>query len=81
MNTNVVDLDIAKNIFHLYSLGADSKASKKKLKRSELLRYFANTPASLIGMEACGGAHIGQTLVYLLACQSNESTQREPIFA
>ncbi|CAG1771394.1 hypothetical protein BAC3_01783 [uncultured bacterium] len=57
MNHSVVGLDIAKNIFHLYSLGADGKATKKKLKRAELLRFFANYPASLIGMEACSGAH------------------------
>jgi len=42
MNTNVVGLDIAKNIFHLYSLGTDGKATKKKLKRADLLRFFAN---------------------------------------
>ena len=57
MTNSVVGLDIAKNIFHLYSLEADGKAMKKKLKRAELLRFFANTPVSLIGMEACGGAH------------------------
>ena len=57
MNTKVVGLDIAKNIFHPYSLEANGKATKKKLKRAELLRFFANTPVSLIGMEACGGAH------------------------
>ena len=32
MNTNVVGLDIAKNIFHFYSLGVDEKVTKKKLK-------------------------------------------------
>jgi transposase len=57
MNTNVVGLDIAKNIFHLYSLGTDGKATKKKLKRADLLRFFANYTESLIGIEACGGAH------------------------
>jgi transposase len=30
---------------------------KKKLKRSELLAYFATYPASIIGIEACGNAH------------------------
>jgi len=30
---------------------------KKKLKRAELLTFFATYPASVIGMEACGGAH------------------------
>jgi transposase len=57
MNSNVVGLDLAKSIFHLYSLTVEGKPVKKKLKRSELLRYIANMPVSLIGMEACGGAH------------------------
>jgi len=57
MNINVVGLDIAKSIFHLYSLTAEGKPVKKKLKRNELLIYIANMPVSLIGMEACGGAH------------------------
>lgn len=57
MNRNVVGLDIAKSIFHLYSVTTEGKPVKKKLKRSELLRYIANMPVSLTGMEACGGAY------------------------
>lgn len=57
MNNNAIGLDIAKNIFHLYSLDTNSKAIKKSLKRAELLAFFANYPMSLIGIEACGGAH------------------------
>lgn len=58
MNTSVIGLDIAKHIFHMATFGAaDGKMIKKKLKRSELLAFFANYPASIIGMEACGGAH------------------------
>ena len=57
MNDNVIGLDIAKNIFHMYSVGADNKPIKKKLKRVELLAFFANYPVSLIGIEACGSAH------------------------
>ena len=56
MNTNVIGLDIAKNIFHMYTF-IEGKAVKKKLKRAELLVFFANYPASLIGIEACGSAH------------------------
>jgi hypothetical protein len=48
MNNKVVGLDIAKNIFHLYSLEADGKTTKKKLKRAELLRFFANYPVSCV---------------------------------
>ncbi|WP_230988056.1 IS110 family transposase [Bathymodiolus japonicus methanotrophic gill symbiont] len=58
MNNSVIGLDIAKNIFHMYTF--DEKKSqpvKKKLKRAELLIFFANYPVSLIGIEACGGAH------------------------
>jgi transposase len=57
MNNSVIGLDIAKSIFHLFYVSANGKPVKKKLKRSELLSYIANMPASLIGMEACGGAH------------------------
>lgn len=57
MNNNVVGLDIAKSIFHLYSIQADGKVFKKKLRRNELLSFMANMPASLIGIEACGGSH------------------------
>lgn len=56
MNRNVVGLDIAKHVFHLYTM-KDGKAVKKKLKRSELSAVMAQWPASLIAMEACGGAH------------------------
>jgi transposase len=57
MNNSVIGLDIAKNIFHLFTLLADGKILKKKLNRTKLLEFFANYPASIIGMEACGGAH------------------------
>lgn len=30
---------------------------RKKLKRAEVAKFFANMPACLVGMEACGGAH------------------------
>ena len=36
---------------------AEDKPVKKKLRRAELLAFFANYPASLIGIEACGSAH------------------------
>lgn len=56
MNRNVMGLDIAKQVFHLFSM-KDGKAVKRKLKRSELLAFIAQLPVSLIAMEACGGAH------------------------
>ena len=56
MNRNVVGIDIAKSVFHLFTI-KDGKAMKKKLKRSELLAFIAQLPPSLIALEACGGAH------------------------
>ena len=41
----------------MYSHSTNGKPLKKKLKRTELLAYIANMPESLIGIEACGGAH------------------------
>ena len=57
MNNSVIGLDIAKNIFHMYSHDEDNKPIKKKLKRAELLSFFANYPVSLIGIEGCSSAH------------------------
>jgi transposase len=39
----------------MYSVGADNQVIKKKLKRVELLAFFANYPTSWIGIEAGGG--------------------------
>jgi len=55
--TRTIGIDIAKNIFHLVIQESDGSLTKKKLKRKELLNFIANTPRSLIGLEACGGAH------------------------
>ena len=57
MNISVIGLDIAKNIFHLYTIGENEKPIKKKLKRAELLCFFANYPVSTIGIDACGSSH------------------------
>lgn len=56
MNRNVVGLDIAKQVFHLFIM-QEGKALKKTLKRSELLGFIVQLPSSLIAMEACGGSN------------------------
>ena len=51
-------MDMGKNTFHL--VGVDETglpAVKKKLRRKQVLIYFANLPACLVAMEACGGSH------------------------
>ena len=58
MNVTTVGLDLAKQVFHV--VGADGHGKvvlKKRLKRAQVLTYFANLPASVVGIEACGGGH------------------------
>lgn len=57
MNINVVGLDIAKNVFHVYTIKADGKILKKVLRRKQVLVFFANFTPSLIGIEACGSSN------------------------
>jgi len=53
-----IGLDLAKNIFHVVCCDRHGKIiGKKKLRRSQVLKYFANLPECLVGMEACGSAH------------------------
>ncbi len=55
---SVIGLDLAKNVFQIHAAnGQGKKLSGKRLKRSEVMSYFAAIPACLVGMEACGGAH------------------------
>ena len=51
-------MDIGKNTFHLVGVDqSDLPALKKKLRRNQVLAWFANLPACLVAMEACGGSH------------------------
>ena len=51
-------LDIGKSKFHIVGLDQKGQPSlRRKLHRDTLLQFFATTPAALIGMEACPGAH------------------------
>lgn len=53
-----VGVDLAKNVFHAVCCDPHGKIVKKKmLRRSQVLEYFANFKACLVGMEACASAH------------------------
>lgn len=53
-----IGLDIAKNKFHLHAVDEHGKdVMSKQLARKDVLPFFANLPACVIGLEACGGAH------------------------
>ena|SRR5271154_1811642 len=59
-----VGIDLGKTTFHLVALGAVGKVLvRKKFTQRQLLTYTANMQTSLIGMEACSGAHfLGRAL-------------------
>lgn len=49
---------MGKNTFHLRGFDeAGLPAVKKKLRRKQVLAWFANLPPCLVAMEACGGSH------------------------
>ena len=53
-----VGLDLAKHVFQVH--GADRSGAvvlRKKLRRDQLLVFFAGLPRCTVAMEACGGAH------------------------
>jgi transposase len=55
---SVVGIDIAKQVFHL--VGMDEHGTilvRKRLYRAQVMAFIAQLPPTLIGMEACGGAH------------------------
>ena len=61
MNISTIGLDIAKTIFHYVGLDKQGKqVEKKKLRRKQLLPYFANLTPCTIAMEGCSGAYYWQ---------------------
>ena len=58
MSIVTIGLDIAKNVFQVHGVDADGGVVlRKKLRRSELHRFFQALPPCLVGMEACATAH------------------------
>ena len=64
MQIHSVGIDLGKTTFHLVALGAAGKVLvKKKFTQKQLLVFTANMQTSLIGLEACSGAHfLGRAL-------------------
>lgn len=53
-----IGLDIAKNVFQVHAADADgSRVFNRKIKRADLLEFFAKLPPCLVGLEACSTAH------------------------
>lgn len=64
MKITTVGMDLAKNVMQVHGIDERGKAVlRKRLRREQVSRFFANLPPCLIGMEACASAHHwGRTL-------------------
>src|SRR5471030_1671751 len=51
-------MDTSKHIFQLHGVdAAEQVVLRRKLRRSQVLSFFAKLPPTVIGMEACGASH------------------------
>lgn len=58
MQVATIGVDLAKHVFQLHAVGPDgSVALRQKLRRGQMIGFFAKLPPCLVGMEACGSAH------------------------
>src|SRR5271155_1781686 len=57
-NIRTIGLDLAKNVFQAHAVdAAGSVVMRRRLRRGQVLAFFAGVPPCLIGMEACATAH------------------------
>ena len=53
-----IGMDTSKHIFQLHGVdAAERPVLRRRLRRNEVLAFFAKLPPTVIGMEACGAAH------------------------
>ncbi|MBP0447921.1 IS110 family transposase [Roseomonas sp. SSH11] len=58
MQIATIGVDLAKHVFQLHGVGPDGQVVlRQKLRRTQMMAFFAKLPACLIGMEACATAH------------------------
>ena len=58
MGISVIGLDLAKSVFQVHAVdGAGQEVLRKRLRRSEVLAFFAGLEPSTVGMEACATSH------------------------
>jgi len=57
-NITTIGLDLAKSVFQVHCADKDGRpVLRKKLRRAQVLEFFAKLPPCLVGMEACASAH------------------------
>ena len=57
---STIGLDLAKRVFQAHGADASGKVLvRKRLRREQVLAFFAGRPACVVAMEACSSAHYG----------------------
>ena len=60
MKVKRIGLDLAKNVFELFGVDEQEReVLRKTVRRNKVLATFAQLPACVVGLEACGSAHHG----------------------
>jgi transposase len=55
---SMIGLDLAKNVFQVHGVDVDGVVGlRRQLRRSQVEKFFAALPPTLVGLEACGSAH------------------------
>src|ERR1700730_3264586 len=55
---NRIGMDTSKHIFQLHGVNAaETPVLRKKLRRKEMVAFFASLPPTVIAVEACGASH------------------------
>lgn len=55
---STVGIDIAKSVFQVHAIdNGGNVVVRRQLRRQQMLKFFAQVPSCLIGIEACGTAH------------------------
>jgi len=58
MKITRIGLDLAKDVFQVHGVDRDGRTVvRRRLRRAEVLKFFAGVEPCVVGMEACGGAH------------------------
>jgi transposase len=58
MQVTTIGLDLAKHVFQVHGVDETGTATvRKRLRRAQVLSFFAALPPCLVGMEACATAH------------------------
>jgi transposase len=58
MKITTVGIDLAKAVFQVHGVDECGRVVlRKQIKRKDVVSLFANLPACVVGMEACGSAH------------------------